>query len=212
MSSALRLRGAALTAAILTLKGHIAAGTDDVETAIEMGLSAEELASLKREMLRQMEAEIRQRDNPEWFALYKLDQDRNIADLTRMIGEFHTSKQYNAMVGAIRTRAQIQDNVIKMGFDLGVIEKEPERKEIVGIGVVAEMSLAELKKALATEVTGFTEMVERHRPISIIDMEPGSLHRSAPKTKALPPPAPVPAAASKRHGGRKTAPKARKKS
>lgn len=190
----MKLRGAELRAAILTMMAHLATGATDSEVAAEMGLTVAEYDELKIELYRQESAAIQKRGNEDWYINYELNQRRNIADLTAMIAEFKKSRQYNAMVGAVRTRSDIQSNLIKVAADMGFIRKAPERKEVFAGVVIAEMSPADLKQAIAKEVRGLSAMMGKYTPEMMSEVEPGEIHRAPPKTKALP------ARARKGHG------------
>ena len=113
-----------------------------------MGLSADEFDELKVSMFDAKADEMRSRPDEHVYVEYLLNQSRNIRDLTDMIKEFKTSKQYGSMVGAVRARAEIYDKLIAKGQEFGLITKTPERKEIVAGVLVAELSNKNFRRLL----------------------------------------------------------------
>lgn len=174
----MRLTKAQLQEAIVSIYSLLARGKTDKQIMRRMGLAADELDELKVSMFDAKADEMRARPDEHVYVEYLLNQSLNIRDLTRMINEFKTTKQYNAMVGAIRARAEIYDKLIAKGQEFGLIKKTPDRKEILAGVLVAELSNKELQKAVVGELSMLDSLTKRFGSGDILDLPaPESLHR-----------------------------------
>lgn len=178
-----KLTKADLAEAKITLWEAMARGDDDSEIMDALGVEADVYGVLKRQVYDDKATELRDKPSEHVYIEYVLAQERNIADLTEMIAEFKTSKQYNAMVGAIRARADLHDKLIAKGQEFGVFRKEPERKIIAGM-LVAEMTHDSLKAAITGAVGNLESMMSKYGEGTMIDVTPGDIHYGP----ALPPP------------------------
>jgi len=173
----MRFTKAQVQEAIATIYNKIAAGRSDKEIMAIMGLAGEDYVKLKQAMLDAKADEIRAKPREHVYVEYMLNQAVNITDLTTMIDDFHTSKQYNAMVGAIRARAEIYDKLIAKGQEFGLIKKEPERKEIMAGILVAEMTNQQLRKAIVGQLAGLDRLMKTHGDKTLLEIPaPVSLH------------------------------------
>jgi hypothetical protein len=180
----MRLTKEQLQEAIATIYGYLSQGKSDKYIMKKMGLASEDYDSLKVAMFDAKADEVRARPNEHVYVEYIINQAGNIRDLTKMVKEFHKSKQYNAMVGAIRARAEIYDKLIAKGQEFGLIKKTPERKEIVAGVLVAELSNTDLKRAVVGELNMLDKLTKKFGDGDILELEaPGDLHHGP----ALPP-------------------------
>lgn len=159
-------------------------GKLDAEIMDEMGVDAPTYSALKAAMFDAKADEIRSKPTEHVYVQYTIDQAQNIKDLTMMLEDFKSTKQYNAMVGAVRARAEIYNKLIEMGQSFGLIRKEPDKKEIIAGMFIADMTNRQLKTAITGELTDLNVLMRRYGDRSILDMKPGSLHRGP----RLPPP------------------------
>lgn len=174
-----------LNGACTKLWDILTSGKTDEEARKAMKLGHEDYTLLKRKVFERQIEGLTERTAEETFVQYTIDQIANIRSLTEMIAEFKQSKQYNAMVGAVKARADLNDKLLKMGQDLGVIEKQPSRHEVVGGIVVTDMSSKQLKTMIVKELVGLNDMMKNHGGADIIDMPVGPTHVPAKKVKAL---------------------------
>jgi hypothetical protein len=158
-------------------------GITDAEAMDDLGVDRETYDAVKKKMFDVRAEEIRSMPTEHVFVQYILDQTANVRDLTAMIGEFRATKQYNAMVGAIRTRSDIQDKLITRGQEFGFIRKTPDRKQIVAGIVITDMTNEQLKRAALRELREFKTMMEDAGDVDFLDVEAGEVHRGP----ALPP-------------------------
>ena len=185
------LRGADLREAMATLRAHLASGLDDVEAMGEMGLDIDSYEALKSKMFDAEKTRLRDRSSEDVYVDYALRQQTNISDLTEMIKSFKETKQYNALVGAVKARAEILDKLIAKGQEFGLIDKRPERKEIIAGVFMGELSDKQLRQFITGELTGVQKLMNKYgsgEVPSIIDVKPGNVHYSVGpvKQKALP--------------------------
>jgi len=160
-------------------------GKTDDESRKALKLSHADFNELKRTMFEREMNRLGERTAEETYIQYTIDQIQNIRDLTDMIKNFKASKQYNAFVGAIKARAELNDKLLKMGQELGVIEKQPQKHEVVGGIVVTDLTSKQLKKMITNELSSLGEMMKRHGGGDIIDIKPGPSHVPTKKVKAV---------------------------
>jgi len=163
--------------AVATIYGLLCSGKEDSEILDEMGIGVEEFEKLKAAMFDAKADEVRARPTEHTYVQYMIDQLRNLRDLDDMVGTFKTTKQYNAMVGAVRARSEILDKLIAKGQEFGLIHKMPDKKEIVAGVLIADLTNKELKTMITKELTNLNSMMRRYGDKSILDIEPGALHR-----------------------------------
>lgn len=161
---------------IQTVLEELADGRDDSEIADLMGLDAAELANAKRAALSQLGKSQGDMSKEERFAEYFLAQRRNIRACNDLLVKLDASKQYNTMVSAIRLRSDLEGKILEAGFELGVIAKTPERREVIAGLVVRDMSDDELKRGIIAEFRKFTAMLKRHGETGMMDVPVGPTH------------------------------------
>lgn len=171
------------------------AGHSDEEIMDLCGLDPEQFQEAKRFMLEARGLEERRRTPEDRFAEYMIAQKRNIRDLDDLTRNLDQKAQYNALVGAIRLRHDIQNRVIETGQTLGVIPKQAERKEIVGGIVLADMSDKDLRKEIVKSLAATDKMISRFGEGDFASTSIGELHygpalpaRKVVETTAEPPP------------------------
>lgn len=189
------LKGAELRALCAKLRSYLVVSDDEHEIAKQLGLSWEDYEDLKRRFYELEEQTLRKRTDEQWFIDYLAKQQRNQEDLTRMIELFENSKQYNAMIGAVRARADINDKIVERAQEFGFVSKEPDKKLVAHGHFVADgLSTAEIKGKLAEALGASKALLERYGDErSIIDVTPPKIHRdehlTPPKPLSLPAPA-----------------------
>ncbi|MGW8177878.1 MAG: hypothetical protein ACWGQW_03675 [bacterium] len=158
-------------------------GESDREIMDLLGLETEVYKALKFQLLEDRALEAKTRPPEHVYIQYVIDQTRNISDLTDMIAEFKTTKQYNAMVGAIKARAELHDKLIAKGQEFGIFKKVPERREIVAGVMIQDMSRDDLKAAITGAIGRLDSMMRRYGDNDILDVLPEAIHHGP----ALPP-------------------------
>lgn len=148
--------------AIVTIYSKLCRGKSDREIVADMGISAEEYEELKSAMFDAKADELRGTPEDHMYVRYMIEQNINLKDLTRMIKQFKTTKQYNAMVGAVRARSEILDKIIAKGQEFGLIKKTPSRKEIVAGVLVADMSNQALREGITHAIKNLDRLVREY--------------------------------------------------
>lgn len=161
-----------------TIYQHLVDGSTEEEILEDLGITAQHFA-LAKSFLLTSKGEAEQHLTPQQrYARYMIEQERNIADLNDLVGNLDHKKQYSAVVGAIRIRAEIAEAVIKTGQTLGVVPKEPERRLLLGGISITEMSESDLRKGVLTAIGGLSQMIERYGAggVNVRQLSPGRLH------------------------------------
>jgi len=86
------------------------------------------------------------------FSEYKLRQLQAAQELEDLAQVFRHSRQFSALVSAVKTRAEILDKIIKFGQDLGVIKRAAREVNVNAQVDFRSMSVTELRVHLRQEV------------------------------------------------------------
>ena len=165
-----------LSEIITTIYARMAEGMLDDEIMIDTGLPVDEYKKLKAAMFDAKADEVRARPTEHVYVQYMIDQAQNVKALTGMIDEFKNSKQYNAMVGAIKARSDIYDKLIEKGQTFGLIHQEPNKSLSLSGHIVADMTNKQLKTMITGELEVLSKLMRRYGDKSILDVSPGTLH------------------------------------
>jgi len=171
--------------AITRIYGRLAEGAKDAEIIEEMGISADDYVALKTSMFDTKADEIRTRPIEHVYIDYLLKQSENVKDLTDMIKEFKTTKQYTALVGAVRARSDIYDKLISVGQDCGLIHRQPKRKEIMAGVVVADLTNLQLKKMITKELGDLNALMSRYGERSIMEIDAGEIYHGKAESSVV---------------------------
>lgn len=151
------------------LKANLADGKTDLEIAEEMfpdpkhGADVGAYNTLKRELYQQEKVDLHNKTTEEVFVDYVLRQEGCIRDLNQLIRD-DAGKVRNAAttVGAIRAKSEILDKIIERGQEFGILEKVPEKKQVVAGVMVAQMDNEALRTLITKELTGLQGLVQRY--------------------------------------------------
>jgi hypothetical protein len=172
----LKLTKQEMMEAIATIYGRLSQGASEEAVIAEMGISADDFGRLKAAMFDHKADEVRTRPIEHIYVDYVIKQTENVRDLTAMIAEFSCTKQYNAMVGAVRARSEIYDKMISIGQSCGLIKKAAERREIMAGVIVADLTNQQLKKAITKELGDLNVLMKRYGDKDMSAVEVGVLH------------------------------------
>lgn len=152
-------------------------GNTDGDIIDELGITAQDFAIGKKFLLTNIGDAEELKTSKERFAEYLIQAQRNTAELDDLVTNLNSKTQYNVILGAIRLRAELQDRIIATGQTLGVIDKEPERKVLVGGIAVGELPDKELRKGVVNAIAGLSAMFEKYGDAkSLKELTPGTLH------------------------------------
>ena len=165
------------------LMAAIEDGKSDADVMIELGLDVDKYREIKKRAMRREGQYLKAKTKEELYAEYVLNQSSCVKDLTNLSKDFKKSKNYSAMVSAVRARSEIYDKIIKTGQDFGIIEKKAERTEhLIGV-MIGKLSDDELRQTIVGELSNLQNMMGRFGEQDIIDVEPGPIYRSLPQPK-----------------------------
>jgi hypothetical protein len=151
-------------------------GNTDKEIIELTGLEAEAYKHLRQRLVEEKAAELTSKPAEHVYVEYLIWQSQGIVDLTKMMDQFRKTKQYNAMVGAVRVRAELYDKLIAKGQEFGVFKKTPERKEIVGGFVLADLTSDKLRTMVTHAVSDLDKLMKRYGDADIIEISSGPTH------------------------------------
>lgn len=121
------------------IRARLANGLSDEEIIEEIGLAPNIYVGYKKQVLSDELSEAISDTAGETWARYSLLMSGCIKDLNVVIRQGHEvfeekgdTRSMNAVVGAIKAKAQILDGIIDRGQNLGVIHKEPDRSVTIG--------------------------------------------------------------------------------
>jgi len=169
-----------IRSAMADIKLRLSLGHDDAQIAEDLQISTQRYNDLKRELLRQGKDSLYAQTTEDTYLDYKWKQERCVDDLDNVIDRLKLNVingSSNAMITAIRAKSDIIDRVVKMGQDMGILEKAPERKLILQGVAVATMDNNTLRSHIAEEMTNFAKVVSRYgfqsmdgKPIDVSDI------------------------------------------
>jgi len=170
-----RMRTAANHRVMLDLvQDTIMRGLTDEQATRELGIGLPEYRKLQTGVMDRLIEQIQRQTTYQVYAHYVLEQKSCVLELQKMIDGFKTSKQHNAIVGAVKAKSEILDKIISKGQDMGVIEKRAKRIEFIGSLDVRNMTDVDIARSIMLEMQEINELVDE----GIIDakiVEPAKL-------------------------------------
>ena len=147
-------------------------GMTDRDMAGELSITLGDLRNLKRELLADELEEIANDSPAEVWAKYRLRMEGCVSDLDEIIEQSTDANVrggFTAAVGAVKAKAQILDNVLKKGQELGVLHREPKKSIVVGGIAVTSVALEDLRELVATRRASVTGTVTKYAPTALVD-------------------------------------------
>lgn len=153
-------------------------GLSDAEIITTLRISQVELARLDETLYAEQSFEIASEKPDRTFAKYRLEQRRNIKALDELVHELDGNTQYNAVLGAIRLRAELLDRIIETGQKLGVMAKAATRHEHSGavMNLIATMTPPELRNSIKQLSLNVQQMVARHGDKGFLELPEGEIY------------------------------------
>jgi len=152
-------------------------GESEAEIRIALGMELDDFEKFAKECLQCEADKLSQKSVGEVYVEYLFHQKKCIADLEVMAKKFDQVKHYSALVNSVKIRSDIFDKIIKVGQEFGLLEKKPERREIVAGIMVAKMDSQQLRNTILGELSGLEKMMDMYGDQGILDVAPGELHR-----------------------------------
>ena len=187
---AVKLSPARRREVLARIRAYMAINATDDEIAKQTGLTLHDVRELRRQTLRAETEALKKRTDADWFSEFRIKAESWEADLDLIIQKARGdgTKQFTAVVGAVRAKCQIAKDVIEMGQTLGIVSRKPQQHEVVGGIAVAQLGLSELRTLIAEQAEKTANMVAAHDEGTIWDVETGPVYRTARNKAPLPPP------------------------
>lgn len=153
-------------------------GETDIDIQEHLEITAQEFSIARKFLLTNKGHQEADLSKEERFARYLISQEQNVGDLTDLITNLNNKSQFNALVGALRLRADILEKSIAMGQSLGVIDRQADRKELLVAGVsISELPDKELKQGVVEAFAGLSGLMDRYgESKKLLELVPGELH------------------------------------
>jgi hypothetical protein len=125
-------------------------------------------------------------DSRSVFASYREQQLQITSELEDLSEIFRGSKQFSALVSALRTRADVLDRIIKTGQDLGIIHKTAKQVEVSGTVDVTQLDVKELRVHITKQVDEINRLLipvdggAGHPATAVMKQLEASFSRDAP--------------------------------
>lgn len=148
-----------IDAATARIFERLAAGHTDADVRRELNLDPENYKFLRRLMLEKKAAELRDKPQDHAYIEYVLEQRGNIRALENVVKELRGSNQHNAMIGALRLKADLVDRILDRSQEFGLVKKAPDRKVITAGIMVQDLSNDDLIKAIDDQMETFRTLV-----------------------------------------------------
>lgn len=149
----------------------------------ESGWSVQKLSAVENSIVKENRRKYSKIDPKIVFNEYKIQQMQAAAELMDIALEFKNSRQYPSLVSAIKTRSDILDKIIKVGQDLGVINRSAKEVNINQNMNIQSMSISELKVTMKKELSDMKEMIYNDGGNNLIDKV---LNNITSETNSLP--------------------------
>jgi len=137
---------------VAALHAHLLEGLEPDEIMTVEGWNEQDFEFFYRKLIDQEVAKIQDRSIEEIYFHYALDQGKCIRALDQVAKRFGKSKQYNALVGAIKAKSEIFDKIITRGQEFELIHKAPKGIKFIGQVAVDNLSSREVKKMMEREL------------------------------------------------------------
>lgn len=151
-------------------------GKKEPECQEALGLDADDFADVQSFLLESRAETHRTRPREHVYVEYELETRKSIHDLDGLIKNLDANSQYNALIGAIRLRADLVDRIIAKGQEFGLLKKQAERRELVGGLVIAELGTGELKGEIVKQARLNRRLLEEFGDKDFMALPPGEIH------------------------------------
>lgn len=162
---------------LATLRIALQEGKTDTLIQEEMALDTGDYNALKSELYEQEKTDINNKSVEDVFIDFTHRMEGCIRDLNGIIS--NAKANHNAVVGAVRAKADIINRIIDRGQEFGLIEKIPEKKQIVGGILVAQLPNKELRELIMKQTGEMGKLMEKYGDTDMMD-EPPALPEHVP--------------------------------
>lgn len=157
------------------LRSYMAAGTSDADIIKKTGATYRAVEYLKEEIYTQETKQLEGTEPVAVFIQYCIQQEGCIKELDECINKFKKTNQGSAVVGAIKEKSSIYERVIKMGQELGVLEKAADKLMVVAGVQLAGKTPQEIKALIEDqldEIKALTGIIGSGRKKMLFETDP----------------------------------------
>lgn len=176
---------------LATMRVHLMANKTDLAIQEEMSLDTGDYNALKSELYEQEKTDINDKSVEDVFIAFGHRMEGCINDLDEIIKDKKGTNP-NAVVGAVRAKADIINKIIDRGQEFGLIEKVPERKVVVAGLLVSKLDTKQLRKLISKQVGELGQIMDKYGDATMTELDPApppALPPASPEEEAKPSPA-----------------------
>lgn len=164
------------------IKSKLSEGISDLQISEELDLTARKYNHLKRLMYDWEIEDLQSKTPEEHFIDYRIKQDQTIRNLDIMCQNFEESKNYNALIGAVRLKTEVMEKVWKMGREIGIIKSSPDWDKRVAGELVSQLDSKAIRSKVVTEVRKLYDKISKFGDKDIL-ATPGAVPKTPPVAK-----------------------------
>lgn len=163
-----------------TVYDKLLEGESDTDIMISLRIDVKTLAEVKKFIFNDRAEKHRTATREQTFVEYETRQRVIIRTIDRYVAKMDDMKMLGAVVGALRLRSDIEERIITRGQEFGLFKKTPDRKELVAGVVVADMSTAELAKAITKHHKMLEDTLKKYGESDFLALPAGPIHYGKP--------------------------------
>lgn len=142
----------------------------------QLGFDAEQYAECQKFLLEHQSEKLRDMPREHVYVDYVIDQKKNVKDLDNLIKNLDANSQYNALIGAIRLRADIQNKILDRAQEFGLVKKEAEKRELIGGIAIFDLGADDLRKKIVTHTKGLADVMRDYGEKDFLRLPSPELH------------------------------------
>jgi len=142
----------------------------------QLGLDADQYAEACKFLLEHRSEQLREMPREHVYVEYVIDQKKNIKDLDSLIRNLDANSQYNALIGAIRLRSDIQNKILDRAQEFGLVKKEAEKRELIGGIALFDLGADDLRKKIVSHTKGLAEVMRDYGEKDFLRLPAPELH------------------------------------
>jgi hypothetical protein len=146
---------------ISEIKRMLIEGESDLAIAETLSLGKAEYRRMKAKVYDQEVDGFSGKSAEEQYVDYCFEQQKCLDSLDELIRQSASSNQHNAMVGAIRAKSQIMEQIHKTGVSMGIIKKEADMNREIGGIRVADLENDDVRDMVATELRKVQHAIDK---------------------------------------------------
>lgn len=153
-----------------TIRTKLSEGQSDVQIAEELSLSTVKYNSLKRLMYSWEIEDLQKKTPEEHYVDFRIKQDQTLRNLDKMAQSFEETKNYNALIGAIRLKTEVMATVWKTGREIGIIKGAPDWERQVAGELVSQLETKAIRTKVVSEVRKLYDSISKFGDKDILEV------------------------------------------